>query len=342
MSFVRVLLLVFVLAAPAVADAPTWSRSSMTAAASYFPAGTTAMVVAVGDTARPAAASLLEALQMSDGFEYVIDARGLGNVDNLADDEIVKRVFARPLKRVAIVRGFPAGASVKAVVTVYAAQGQVTSAFTLVPGKTLVTNPSPESTEDGVKRDEMQTVVGSAGDAVTGDGEITYQRQQVLGVTYGGVMSFEHVTFYKNGRPIADTPALYDAIGMQSEASEYRKRAEGKGRVRGVILSSLGITGIIGFGIWALIPGQTYNERTQDYTANDNAVPLALTLGSAALTVVGIWMMRSDPMPHQLSGEEAIDLVDKYNKKKRTATRQLRFAPSAMPSGAGVLVGGSF
>ncbi|MEO6777291.1 MAG: hypothetical protein ABI467_30465 [Kofleriaceae bacterium] len=210
-------------AASAAAEPAAWSPSAMAAAPSYFPAGTTVMVVAAGEGAQPATAALLQSLQASSQVGLASDASALGKVEGLSDDQIVTRAFARPIQRVAIVRVFPAAGSVKAVVTVYAAQGQVATAFTLMPGKDLADNPSPRGASEGVTRDEMQSVttsVGEAEDKVTGEGgDITYSRQQIVGVTAYGLLRFDSVTFAQDGRPINDTPSLYDAVGMHAEAS---------------------------------------------------------------------------------------------------------------------------
>jgi hypothetical protein len=350
MSCSRMFLVLALLAAPAAADPASWSKATMTAAPTYFPANSTVMVVGVGASARPVAAELVAALQASDAFELVSDGRALGNVDDLADDAIVKRVFARPIQRVAIVRVFPAGASVKAVVTVYAAQGEVTTAFTLAPGKTLVENPTPREAAGGVARDEMQSVVTTTGGTTTdassssGDGEVTYQRQQLVGMTgYGGVVTLENVSFFKNGRLLNDTPSLYDALGMTEKAAEYRDRdaAHQRWASRGGVMCSLGLTGVLGFGLWAVIAGAETNYETGQ-PANDTTLPWALTLGSAGLMVAGIVLWVENPAPANLTADEAVSLVDAHNAKRHHTTAQLHLTPAASPTSAGLTLVGSF
>lgn len=363
-SLFAVVLTAFALLAPTSVDArsrtprsTSWSNVSMTAATTYFPAGTSAMVVGVGDDAEPVVTALLETLQASDGLELVIDARAIGNIDDLSDEDIVKRAFARPINRVAIVRVFPAASSVKAVVTVYAAQGQVTAAFTLAPGKTLAANPTPEVTEDGVRRDEMVTVQSTSGDqgivpAAADDGEVTYQRQQVVGVSHYGVVSLENVSFFKNGRLISDTPSLYEALGMNAEATAFRQRdAEfHKWLGRGVALGTIGVLGVCGFGTWWLVRAGSsdYDYDTGVTTEHDTTMPMLLTVGSAAAVVIGGLVIRSHPRPSNLTPDEAVSLVDAHKAKKRRTgglrapVTEFKFAPTATPSGAGFMLSGSF
>ncbi len=364
-SLFAVLLSAAALLAPTSVDAGSrtpgsigWSKASMTAATSYFPEGASAMVVGVGDDARAVTTALLETLQASDGFELVIDARALGEIENLSDGDIVQRAFARPIQRVAIVRVFPAGGSVKAVVTVYAAQGQVTAAFTLAPGKALALNPTPASAEDGVRRDEMVTVQSTGGSsgivpAAADDGEVTYERRQLVGVSgYGAVVSLENVSFFKSGRLISDTPSLYDALGMQAEATTFRSRAADsqKWLGRGVVLGTVGVLGVCAFGGWwlARAASSDYDYDTGVTTEHDTTLPMLLTAGSAALVVVGGYVIRSHPHPANLTPDEAVSLVEAHKTKKRRtgAVRApvtgVQFAPTATPSGAGFLLSGSF
>jgi hypothetical protein len=349
MSLARSLLIAAVLAVPATvasADPVAWSRTTMAAAPSYFPSGGTAMVVAVGEGAQPAAAALLQALQASSQLELASDASALGKVDGMSDDQIVKRAFARPISRVAIVRVFPAGGSVKAVVTVYAAQGQVTTAFTLMPTKDLADNPNPKAASDGVGRDEMQSVSASVGDSDKGSGgDITYSRQQVVGITaYGGLMQFDSVTFAQNGHPISDTPGLYDAVGMHAEAKTYRADAAShdKWAWRGGVMTTVGLTAFISFGTYALIAGvnDDYSNSTMP-VQNDHSLAWGLTAVSAGVMVLGIVEWAVHPAPAPLSADDAIALVDKHNAKKKQTT-SLHFAPVATSTGGGLTFGGSW
>ena len=346
MSFPRILFVLAVLAAtPAAADPATWSKATMAAAPTYFPAGSTAMVIGVGESAQPAAAALLGSLQSSDAFELVSDGRALGKVDELADEDIVKRAFTRPIKRVAIVRVFPAGASVKAVVTVYAAQGQVSTAFTLAPGKSLAENPNPKAAADGVARDEMQSVENTtAGGGSGGDGDITYQRQQLVGVTGYGVVSLENVMFYQNGRMISDTPSLYSALGMEDKATTYRKGQANHDKwvKRGAYMTTIGITGLLTFGTWALIAGNS-NTFNPDGSVTPGSATLqwGLTAASAGLMIAGIYVWAANPAPATLTADEAVSLVDAHNAKKKH-TSELHFVPTASSQGAGMMLLGSF
>jgi hypothetical protein len=328
----------------ASADPAAWSRTTMAAAPSYFPSGGTAMVVAVGEAAQPAAAALLQALQASTQVELASDASALGKVDGLSDEQIVKRAFARPIQRVAIVRVFPAGGSVKAVVTVYAAQGQVATAFTLMPGKDLADNPNPKAASDGVARDEMQSITASVGDKGEG-GDITYSRQQIVGVTaYGGLLQFDSVTFAQNGKPISDTPGLYDAVGMHSEATSYRNDLDthSKWAFRSGVMTTLGLTGLIGFGTYALVAGASDSYTTTGMPVqNDHTLAWGLTAVSAGVMVLGLVEWSMHPAPKVLSADEAIALVDKHNAKKKQTT-SLHFAPVATPTGGGLMLGGSW
>jgi hypothetical protein len=331
-------------AAPASADPAAWSRSKMTAAASYFPTHATAMVVAVGDTAQPAAAALLAALQASETLELATDARALGKVDKLSDGEIVKRAFATPIKRVAIVRAFPAANNgVKAVVTIYAAEGQVAAAFTLVPGRDLAENPRPTEATDGVARDELQSVTSSIGTG-TGDGNITYTRQQIVGVSAYGLMQIDSVTFAQNGKPLSDTPALYEAVGMHAEARSYRSdlEAHDKWTFRGGMMALGGLTGLIGFGTYALVAGASDSySSTGTQGQDDHTLAWGLTAASAGLLVLGIVEAVEHPAPRSLTSDEAIALADKHNAKQKQSI-ELHFAPVATPTGGGFVLGGSW
>ena len=364
-SLFAVLLAATALLAPTSVDAGSrtpgsigWSKASMTAATTYFPEGASAMVVGVGDDAQPVTTALLETLQASDSFELVIDARALGELGGLSDGDIVQRAFARPIQRVAFVRVFPAGGSVKAVVTVYAAQGQVTAAFTLAPGKTLAQNPTPAAAEDGVRRDEMvnvQSTGGSPGIVPTAadDGEVTYERRQLVGVSgYGAVVSLENVSFFKNGRLISDTPSLYEALGMKTEATVFRSRDADsrKWLGRGVALGTIGVLGVCGFGTWwlARAASSDYDYDTGVTTEHDTTLPMLLTVGSAALVVAGGYVIRSHPRPSNLTPDEAVSLVEAHKaRKQRTGAlggrvTGVQLAPTATPSGAGFLLSGSF
>jgi hypothetical protein len=320
-----------------------WDKASLVAAKTYFPAATAVMIVGVGSDAQPVAAALLESLQSDASFELVIDAAALGKLDGLADDEIVRRAFTRPITRVAIVRVFPAAGSVKAVVTVYGAQAQVTTAFTLAPGKILVENPIPQGAGDGVRRDEMLTVK-KATEGPGGPGAVTYKREHIVGVSNYGVVTFENVSFFRDGKLITDTPSLYEALGMTARASKYRSELATHERWawRGGLMALVGLTGLIGFGTWALIEGA--GDYGSDPAEPDNSTTLwALTAGSAALLVGGGLIARSHPRPANLSGEEGASLVDAHNAKQRNAaSTELRFAPSATPAGPGFVLSGTF
>ena len=127
-----------------------------------------------------------------------------------------------------------------------------------MPAKELADNPNPKAASDGVARDEMQSITASVGDTKGEGGDITYSRQQIVGVTaYGGLLQFDSVTFAQNGKPISDTPGLYDAVGMHAEATSYRTDLEShsKWAFRGGLMSTLGLTGLVGFGCYALIAG---------------------------------------------------------------------------------------
>lgn len=346
-----------VAARPALARPSAWSAETMAAASTFFPAGTSAMVVGAGKDAQPVASTLLASLQASDRFEVVIDARALGKIDGLADAEIVARAFARPIQRVAIVRVFPASGSVKAVVTVYGAEGQVTTAFTLAPGRTLAPNPTPEVAEDGVRRDEMQTVqqttsVGGITGTTSDDDEVRYERQHVVGVSHYGVINLENVNFFKNGRLISDTPSLYEALGMTDRANAYRRTAASyqRGLKRGGLLMGAGLLGVTVFGTWWLVRGVSsdYDAATDTYQDRDATMPMLLTAGSVAAMVIGGVIIRGTSKPVALTADEAVSLVDAHNAKKRRSVRatspatSLYFAPSALPTGGGFVLGGSF
>jgi hypothetical protein len=287
------LLSILLLAAPAVAGPSVWTKSALVEAPTYFPGGTTTMVVAAGANARAAAGTLLEALQASEHLDVVTDGRALGSVDELADAQIVKRAFAQRIDRVAVVRVFPAGDSLKAVVTIYGASGDVTSAFTFAPGKPLATNPSPDKAEDGVSRDQLQTVSRTtsqsgeiADDASVEDaetGEVTYKTNAMLGYTPQGLMAMEHVTFFKNGHAISDTAELYDAVDQPDKARAYRDQLQAHrsaGR-RGGLLGAAGFLGILGFGTWWLVEGvqsDTVDYQTGEVTkTHDATLPMLLT-----------------------------------------------------------------
>jgi len=338
----NLLSLALVTAAAVPAHADSWAKSQMSAASSYFPTSGTTMVVAVGNGAVPAAGALLEALQGS-ALELATDARALGKVDDKSDDQIVKLAFTRPIKRVAIVRVFPSGGVTKAVVTVYAAQGQVSTAFTVVPGKDLAENPNPKAASDGVARDEMESVTGARGGGSGEGGDITYQHEKIVGVTGYGVVSFDNVTFAKNGHPIVDVPALYDALDMKVEATSYRAMSEdhSKWGGRGAILTTLGTIGLVTFGTLALAaPSNDYDVNTGMSTPADNTWMWVATGISAGALVFGAYEWAAHPAPNSLTADEAITLVDKHNAKK-AQTAELHFTPVASPSGGGFILGGN-
>lgn len=362
-----VLLSVLLLATPAAAGPSVWTKSALAEAPTYFPGGTTTMVVAVGANARAAAGTLLEALQSSDHLDVVTDGRALGSVDELADAQIVKRAFAQRLDRVAVVRVFRAGDSLKAVVTIYGASGDVTSAFTFAPGKPLPANPSPDKAEDGVSRDQLQTVSrttgkgagtpggeGGAGDTSDEDaetGEVTYKSNAMLGYTAHGIMAMEHVTFYKDGRAISDTAEFYDAVGQPDKARAHRdQRAAHKSAARrGGILAAAGTLGLIGFGTWWLVEG-IQSDRV-DYSTgevietHDATVPMLLTGASVVALVASYYVLSGTSAPKELTGDEGIVMAKQYNKKRRQSDAQatkLHFAPSVTGSGGGFVLGGTF
>jgi hypothetical protein len=241
------------------------------------------------------------------------------------------------------VRVFPARDSIKAVVTIYGSEGQVTSAFTLVPGKQLAANPTPEKAEDGVRRDQLSVATSLTDAADEGDeddtdnGEITYKTNAMLGYTAHGIMAMDHVTFFKNGHAIRNTAEFYDAIEDRSKASVYRDQsATYKSRRRiGGVMGSLGYVGVTVFGTWALV-----NGVDDDASAT---VPLGLTVVSLLVAIGGHAIFASADAPQELSGDEGIKLAKQYNKKRRAGLgSNLRFSPSASPTGGGVAFGGSF
>jgi hypothetical protein len=360
------LLSVLLFATPAVAGPTVWTKSALVEASTYFPSGSTTMVVAAGANARVAAGTLLEALQASEHLEVVTDGRALGNVDELGDAQIVRRAFAQRIDRVAVVRVFRAGDSLKAVATIYGASGDVTSAFTFAPGKPLAANPSPEKAEDGVSRDQLQTVsrttsngAGMPGEETAEDtsdedaetGEVTYKTNAMLGYTAQGIMAMEHVTFFKNGRAISDTAEFYDAVDQPSKARAHREQVEAHqsaGR-RGAILGMAGTLGVIGFGTWWLVEGiqsDTVDYQTGEVTkTHDATVPMILTGASIVALVAGYYIASGSPAPKELTGDEGIVMAKQYNKKRRQNEAQatkLHFAPSVTATGGGFILGGNF
>jgi hypothetical protein len=327
------LLCSLLLVTPAFAGPTVWSKATMTEAPSYFPAGSTTMVVAAGAHARHAASTLVAALQASDRLELVTDASALGNLEGLDDPAIVRRAARHAVDRVAIVRVFPAGETLKAVVTVYGKQGHVASAFTLVPGKALLANPRPDKAEDGVRRDQLQEV-----SAELVDSEITFKTNPMLGYTAGGLVATEHVTFYKNGRMISDTAEFYDAIEQRDSARDYRtQRAEfDSKRRRGGVIAGIGYLGALSFGTWAIVEAASSRESASA------TLPLLLTVGSVVAVISGHRIAGSVTAPKELTTEEGIQLAKRYNKRRRHEASKLRFMPSASPSGGGLIVGGGF
>jgi hypothetical protein len=187
----------------------------------------------------------------------------------------------------------------------------------------------------------MQSVQNATGTAASGgDGDITYKREQIVGVSNYGLVTFDNVTFFKNGRPITDTPSLYDALGMKDRATDYRDRTQAHETAvrRGAWMSGLGTLGLTTFGTWALISGSASNS--------DATIPLALTAGSVAVMIIGFYELGAHPAPANLTPDEAISLVDEHNgKKKRVGLREpssLHIAPSATLSGGGLVLSGSF
>lgn len=361
-----VLLSVLLLATPAAAGPSVWTKSALVEAPTYFPGGTTTMVVAAGTNARAAAGTLLEALQSSDHLDVVTDGRALGTVDELADAQIVKRAFAQRIDRVAVVRVFPAGESLKAVVTIYGASGDVTSAFTFAPGKPLPANPTPGKAEDGVSRDQLQTVSRttskgagtpggeSAEDASDEDaetGEVTYKTNAMLGYTAHGLMAMEHVTFFKNGRAISDTAEFYDAVGEPDKARVHRdqRQAHQSAVRRGGLLLTAGTLGVLGFGTWWLVEGvqsDRVDYETGEVTeTHDATLPMLLTGASLVAIVAGYYIAKGSPAPKELTGDEGIVMAKQYNKKRRHSDAQatkLHFSPSVTASGGGFVLGGNF
>jgi hypothetical protein len=372
-----VLLPVLLLATPAAAGPSFWTKSALAEAPTYFPGGTTTMVVAAGANARAAAGTLREALQASEHLDVVTDGRALGNVDELADAQIVQRAFAQRIcDRVAVVRVFRAGDSLKAVVTIYGASGDVTSAFTFAPGKPLAANPSPDKAEDGVSRDQLQTVSRTTGNGArtpggdsgqraqggasaedTSDvdaetGEVTYKTNAMLGYTAQGIMAMEHVTFFKNGRAITDTAEFYDAVEQPNQARAHRDQVKAHESAvrRGGLLGLAGTLGIIGFGTWWLVEG-VQSDRVDYNTGevietHDATLPMLLTGASVVAIVAGYYLAKGSPAPKELTGDEGIVMAKQYNKKRRQTNdaqaTKLRFSPSVTASGGGFVLGGTF
>ncbi len=348
-------------ASPGSSASADWPDLDLHAAPTYFPADATIMVVGVGADAAPVATALLAAI---DG---ALDAAALGDVSRQADDTIVERALKMTATRVAVVRVFGAGAKAKAVVTVYGAPGQVTAAFTVAPGKTLGDNPTPESAGEGVRRDELTSVEKTsrptqarAGGDDDGDDApdhpdaISFERNALVTVSQYGMHTYDQATFFFHGAPIQDTPALYDAMGRHEEASTFRAQRD-KWKTRAVVGGFLGVVGGVGvlsFGLYALLANSGYDAEYNP-TRRDTTTPWLLTAASGAVIITGYLVSNSVKRPQELSPDEAISQVRTYNRglgrsalltpRHRTPLlERVAVAPTASPSGGGLVVAGSF
>lgn len=337
----------------------TWQGLDVTAAPTYFPADATIMVVAVGADAAPIATALLATL---DG---AMDGSALGDVAAQPDDAIVERALKMTATRVAVVRLFGADAKAKAVVTVYGGPGQVTAAFTIVPGKVLPDNPHPEEAGAGVRRDEMTSVAKTSrpaqrkaddDDAPDHPDAITYERNALVAVSQYGMRTYDQATFYFHGAPIQDTASLYDAMGRHDEAATFRAQ-KSKARTRGLIGTAFALPGMLGavtFGTLALLAELHNSDYDPEYESPDDTSTLwLLTAASGAALVTGYLIAHSVQAPSELTPDEAISQVRTYNRglgrsalltpRRRTPLLdRVTIAPTASPSGGGMLVAGSF
>ena len=252
--------------------------------------------------------------------------------------------------------------------TIYGAPGQVTAAFTIVPGRALAENPTPESASEGVRRDDLAGVASSHGSGGTAPSSsanarhITYDREQFVVASAYGVHSYHNVVFYQGGRPITDTAALYDAVGRPDDAQQFRSQAAtARSRaLMGVTLGSVGLAGALTFGMWALLEAgkEEYVEvgtDTDGYAIHEwrdtgsAGLPLALTGASIAVAIGGAVLISKARFPRRLGPDEATSLVDQYNTtlSPRTAARRPRVerlvvAPSVTSTGGGLTLAGAF
>ncbi|HEX7841574.1 MAG TPA: hypothetical protein VF469_29090 [Kofleriaceae bacterium] len=146
-------------AEPAAGTVSNWAAtfSPPTVVAYHRPASVAVVAVAKpgrpGAEARAAAGALLAAYRAA-GIVKVKDGSTLGAVSEAEDAAIVARAAALAVDKVAIVRAFVEGPSVRAIVTVYGADRQLVTGFSAVAGEALAA-PAATPGSDGSVADQI-------------------------------------------------------------------------------------------------------------------------------------------------------------------------------------------
>jgi hypothetical protein len=142
-------------ASPAASWAATFAPAAVVA---YHRPGSIAVIAVArsgraGDDTRAAAAALVAAYRAA-GIATVKDGGALGEVSEADDAAIVTRAAPLSVERIAIVRAFAEGPSVRAIVTIYGANHQLVTGFSAVAGQALAA-PAPAPSNDGSVADQI-------------------------------------------------------------------------------------------------------------------------------------------------------------------------------------------
>jgi hypothetical protein len=144
---------------PAAGTGSNWSTTFAPAAVVAYHRPASVAVVAVARSGRPgedtrAAAAGLVAAYRAAGIATVKDGSALGEVGEAEDAAIVARAGALSVEKIAIVRAFAEGASVRAIVTIYGANGQLVTGFSAIAGQALAA-PAAAPSNDGSVADQI-------------------------------------------------------------------------------------------------------------------------------------------------------------------------------------------
>jgi len=304
---------------PATRTGGNWAATFSSAAVVAYHRPTSVAVVAVakpgvpGAETRAAAAALVAAYRAA-GVAKVSDGSSLGEIAEAEDAAIVTRAAALAVDKVAIVRAFVEGPSVRAIVTVYGADNQLVTGFSAVAGQALAAPPAAAPGNDGSVADQiMRTRAAGTGEPPTDkDGVVRLWVQssepqiQLLRTSFarvqggsgsGGTVGFSSIVCRAPCGVVVDG-SLGEAFtfGIQESPRTNQFQLVGwKGDVTAHVKPAspglrLGGFTLLGFGGVSLLSGTVF--ALSGAPNSDTFSTVTIVSGAAAL-LAGYWMFRA-------------------------------------------------